>query len=178
MPEPVMKLLTTAGTVYIFHPERVHDITDAGKPGAPAAVMAYYVESEFDTNDFRYFSVEGISARDLKRSVQDNVTEGLGFLKLTASRTDLYGPQARRYINVDDIVYLSSVRIFKQIDGKEVQVGGAKIETKHESITVEGAPFAIAAQIRRVLKRLDQDEEFCCAADDAKVEDDTEAESE
>ena len=176
MPEPVMKVLTEAqGTFYIFHPERIHGISDFGKPGAPAASLTFYTNTQYDRN--HGCVVEGISARDMKRSIQENVPESIGFLKLSLP-TDRHGPQARRYINVDDIVYISSVRLSRTIDGQKVVVGGSKIHTLHHTITVEGAPFAIAAQIRRVLKRIDQDEEFCCAADDAEVEDDTEAESE
>ena len=157
--EPVMKIVDSAGiTHYIFHPERVFQIHDQGKPDKPVATMYFDGPSR---EDHIRFTIDGVTARDLKRSIQENVPDKIGFLKLDFL-TERFGKGARRYINVDHIVSVNAARIWKTIDGQSVQVGGAHVHGIDFAVVVEGAPFAIAAQIRRVLKRLDQDEDFCC----------------
>ena len=174
--EPVMKISDRHGiTHYIFHPERVAQILDAGKPDKPAARM-YFDGRSYEVHT--EFHIDGISARDLKRTIQENVQDKIGFLKLDYN-TDHLGKGARRYVNVDHISSVHATRTWKTIDGQSVQVGAAFLDGLDFQLIVEGAPFAIAAQIRRVLKRLDQDEEFCCdPPEDAEVEDAPEAESE
>ena len=166
--EPVMKIVDSGGrTHYIFHPERVLEIRDVGKPDKPAAQMFFDSAGEH-TNRYDY-SIDGITARDLKRNIQENVPDTIGFLKLDYN-TDRHGPKARRYLNVDTIVSLQATRINRQVDGQIVQVGGASLRGLGFGLVIEGAPFAIAAQVRRVLKRLDQDEEFCCDAPEPEAE--------
>ena len=172
--EPVMKIVDAVDgrTKYIFNIKGLHDIHDVGKPDKPIAAI------RFDANDenshLQSFRVAGVTARDMKRSIQENFPDELGFLKLDYSDAR-YGPQARRYLNVTQVIAISPARFGKLVDGQRVLVGGARIQTKGEVIIVEGAPFALAAQVRRVLKRLDQDEEFCCEAPEPEAE---EAESE
>ena len=173
--EPVMKISDHLGiTHYIFHPERVAHIHDVGKPDKPAAIL-YFDGPSYEVHT--RFRVDGFTARDLKRTIQENASEKLGFLKLNYS-TNEGDEHLRRYVNVDHIVSVTAARITRQVDGKSVTLGGANVNGLDFAVTVEGAAFAIAAQIRRVLKRLDQDEEFCCAPEDAEVEDAPEAESE
>ena len=79
--EPVMKIVDSGGrTHYIFHPERVLEIRDVGKPDKPAAQMFFDSAGEH-TNRYDY-SIDGITARDLKRNIQENVPDTIGFLKL------------------------------------------------------------------------------------------------
>ena len=168
--EPVMKLDLSGTTYYIFHPERVREIRDVGKPDKPAAKM-YFDRGHGPEHPLDLY-VGGITARDLKRSIQENVPEKIGFLKLDYN-TDTHGKGARRYVSVDHLVSLHPTRINKQVDGQTVQVGGTYLYGVGFEITVEGAAYNIAWQIRRVLKRLDQDEEFCCdapAAEEASEE--------
>ena len=168
--EPVMKIINGRRTEYIFHPERVLEIHDFGKPGEPVARM--YFDSGYDPEHRVVFQINGVSARDMKRSIQENVPEDIGFLKLDYN-IEKHGKGARRYLNVDSIVSLHAESVSKQVDGQTVTVGGTRLRGLGYHIVVEGAPFAIAAQIRRVLKRLDQDEEFCCdppAAEEASEE--------
>ena len=170
--EPVMKFDDYQGiTRYLFHAERVHDIHDLGKPGKPLASMRFDVNNE--NSVLSEYRIAGITARDLKRNIQDNEPEKLGFLKLSYN-TDFHGPQARRYLNVVHVVSVSPGRIYRMIDGQRTEFGAAMIQTRSDTITVEGAPFAVAAQIRRILKRLDQDEEFCCDAPESEAESDSE----
>ena len=171
--EPVMKIVDSGKmTHYIFHPERVAHIHDVGKPDKPAAIM-YFDGPSYEVHS--KFRVDGVTARGLKRSIQENVPEKVGFLKLDYN-TDSFGKGARRYINVDHIVSVNAAQVFARVDGKSVVVSGTRVHGLDFNVDVEGAPFAIAAQIRRVLKRLDQDEDFCCAPEDAEVEDAPEAE--
>ena len=170
--EPVMKISDRQGiTHYIFHPERVAQILDVGKPDKPEAIMYFDGPSR---EDHLRFHIDGFTARDLKRAIQENAQDKVGFLKLDYN-TDRHGKGARRYINVDHIVSVNAARVWKTIDNQSVQVGGADVHGIDLSVQVEGAVFAIAAQIRRIIKRLDQDEEFCCDAPEAEAE---EAESE
>ena len=168
--EPVMKIDLGGTPIYLFHPERVLEIHDFGKPGKPVAKM--YYDSGYDPEHRLVYEIPGVSARDLKRSIQENVADKAGFLKLDYN-TEKHGKGARRYLNVDSLLSLHAERINKQVDGQTVQVGGARLRGLGYSLLIEGAAFAIAAQIRRVLKRLDQDEDFCCdapAAEEASEE--------
>ena len=166
--EPVMKFVDVGGkTQYLLHAERVVDISDIGKPDKPAATMTFESLGE---NFVTRFSIDGVTARDLKRNIQDNASEEIGFLKLDYN-TDVFGKNARRYVNVDWLVSIHAENFHKLVDGQRVQVGGARILGRHTDIHIEGAAFAIAAQIRRVLKRLDQDEEFCCNAPEPETDD-------
>ena len=165
--EPVMKIDSGGITHYLFHPERVLEIRDVGKPDKLAARM--YFNRGHGPEHPLYFQAEGITARDLKRSIQENVPEKIGFLKLDYN-TDTHGKGARRYVNVDHLVSLHPTRIKKQVDGQTVTVGATYLYGVGFEITVEGAAYNIAWQIRRVLKRLDQDEEFCCDAPAAEAE--------
>ena len=163
--EPVMKVLNGSRTEYIFHPERVREIRDVGKPDKPAAKM--YFDHGHGPEHTLVFQVEGVTARDLKRSIQENVPEKIGFFKLDYN-TDTHGKGARRYVNVDHLVSLYPTRINKQVDGQQVKVGATYLHGLGFEITIEGAAYNIAWQIRRILKRLDQDEEFCCDAPPAE----------
>ena len=160
--EPVMKILDSQGrTHYIFHPERVREILDAGKPDKPAARM--YFDQGHGPEHPLEFRIEGITARGLKRSIQENVPETIGFLKLDYN-TDTYGKGARRYFNVDSLVSLRGYTRSRQIDGQTVEVEETTLTGYGHGMRIEATPYSVASQIRRVLKRLDQDEEFCCEA--------------
>ena len=169
--EPVMKILDSQGrTHYIFHPERVLDIQDAGKPDKPVAKM--YFDPGLGPDHPLEFRIEGITARGLKRSIQENVPEKIGFLKLDYN-TDTYGKGARRYINVDSMISLYGYTRSRQIDGQTVEVEQAALTAQGFSVFIDATAYNVAWQIRRVLKRLDQDEEFCCdapAAEEASEE--------
>ena len=166
--EPVMKILDTRGvTHYIFHPERVREIQDAGKPDKPAARM--YFDQGHGPEHPLEFRIEGITARGLKRSIQENVPETIGFLKLDYN-TNTHGKGARRYVNVDSMVSLRGYTRSRQIDGQTVEVEETVLTAQGFSVSVEALPYNVAWQIRRVLKRLDQDEVFCCNAPAAEAE--------
>ena len=160
--EPVMKIVDSKEvTHYIFHPERVLQIFDVGKPDKPAASMFFHNGSE--NENITYLHIAGTTARGLKRSIQENVPEKIGFLKLDYN-TDTHGPSARRYLNVDSIVSLHAFTRSRKIDGQTVEVEETELTGHGYETSIEGTAQSVAAQIRRVLKRLDQDEEFCCEA--------------
>ena len=168
--EPVMKILDTHGrTYYLFHTERVIEIRDVGTPDKPAAEMLF---ASISFEEAEKFKIDGVTARDLKRTIQENAPDKIGFLKLDYN-TAVHGKNARRYLNVERIVSMRAVRVSKLVDGQRVTLGGAQIYGRFVNLQVEGAVFAIAAQVRRIIKRLDQDEEFCCdapAAEEASEE--------
>ena len=167
--EPVMKIDRNGVTQYLFHTERVLEILDVGKPEKPAAIM--YFDNSHEVGHWESYRLEGVTARYLKRTIQDNASDKVGFLKLDYN-TETHGKGARRYVNVDWIMSIRALNFTKTVDGQKVTVGGALIRGKDLYVHVEGAPFAVAAQVRRVLKRLDQDEEFCCDAPEPEAETD------
>ena len=170
--EPVMKILDSRGTThYLFHPERVREILDAGKPDKPAARM--YFDQGHGPEHPLEFRIEGITARGLKRSIQENVPETIGFLKLDYN-TDAHGKGARRYVNVDNLVSLRGSTRSRQIDGQTVQVEETALTGYGHGVRIEATSYSVASQIRRILKRLDQDEEFCCDAPEPEAESDSE----
>ena len=169
--EPVMKILDSQGrTQYIFHPERALEIRDIGKPDKPFASMSFHDGSE--NANLTHFGIPGATARSVKRSIQENVPDKIGFLKLDYN-TDTHGPSARRYLNVDSLISLRGYTRSVQIDGQTVEVEETVVTAQGYEVRIEATAQSVAWQIRRVLKRLDQDEEFCCdapAAEEASEE--------
>ena len=157
--EPVMKVVDTKGkTHYLFNLSEVKFIRDGADGSAVIGI-----------NDNYYYDVhvKGANARTIKRSIQENLDEQLGFLKW-----ELPNGKGRRYDNVRTI---QSVRPYIHA----VRRDGKLVEEEHTSLLPTGigiaAPAqAVAAQIRRVLKRLEQDEEFCCSEETPAEEEESE----
>ena len=144
MQEQILKLpdSATKKTNYIFHPERIFDLTDS----ADGCVIHY-------GGSGREVVVAGKTAREMKRLIQEQILDGMGFLKLESIYLNHKG---KRYINVDHIAGV-------------VDHGNDKCEIILEHFNyhfgVNENAFDVAYQIRRVIKRLDQDQELCCEPD-------------
>ena len=140
-------------TVYIFFPENILDLVDTVK----GCEIRYSSEINIDV------VVENVTARQMKRSIQEQLKEdhNLGFLKLESTYN---GHKGLRYINVKHIAGV--------IDegNKDCYL---QPEYHQRQIQVQERAQDVAAQIRRVIKRLDQDQDLCC-----QIETETETETE
>ena len=96
-----------------------------------------------------------VTARQMKRSIQEQLKENheLGFLKL---ESNYYNHKGVRYINVKHIAGLTDT------GGQSCDL---QMEYHNRVINIEESGQEVAAQIRRVIKRLDQDQELCCQAE-------------
>ena len=155
-------------THYIFRPEDIVEIRDIAK-GVRVRLPA--AQGEFGGHHAISIVTEK-NARDVKREVQEQHDEPIGYLKMTDER---YVENGRRYINAKYVVSAHPAKVGTRIDGKYVTVDGAFVsidhfydDSGHESslpgLHVALDPFEVARQIRRILRRLEQDEEICCAA--------------
>ena len=146
MSEQILKVIDISKrnkpTVYIFFPENILDLVDTAK----GCEIRYSSDTNIDV------VVGDVTARQMKRSIQEQLKEdhNLGFLKLESTYN---GHKGVRYINVKHIAGVID-------DGaKECYL---HTEYHKEQITVEEKAQDVAAQIRRVIKRLDQDQDLCC----------------
>ena len=146
MQEQILKIpdSETKKTHYIFHPERIYDLTDT----ADGCLLRYGGVQNMAT-------AADTSARQMKRLIQEQILDGMGFLKLESIYRNHKG---KRYINVDHIAGV-------------VDHGNNKceiiLEHHKQHFAVNEAAFDVAYQIRRVIKRLDQDQELCCEPEPA-----------
>ena len=171
MPD-IMKFANFDGnTHYVFHPERLLEIRDymvedRAQEGNPkvAGCRVNWDESRMYTH--RTF-VPHVTARQMKRNIQEAVDVTVGFLKLNYTHANF--ENGRVYVNVENIRLIDPATITKDVDGKQVDIKGTRLLTVGEEryhVIVEHPPHEVAAQIRRVLKRLEQDEELCCSMPD------------
>ena len=145
--EPVMKVVDSQGqTVYLFNLYDVVAIWDTSKG------TTLVLEGEVDPGILIY--IPNVRARIIKRSIQENVDEPIGFLK-----TDIEGDKG--HLRYDNVRYIRAIH---------PQKGPAneKWAVINNEWVIHAEPQPVAAQVRRVLKRLDQDEEFCCAAQEGE----------
>ena len=155
---PIMKLPAPNGkTIWILHPHRVFDIIDNKDKKSCTMYFTPHLETAPDN-----IVVDGFTARQLKRSIQENVDTPINFLKSVyyAKHQGNIVPLIT-YINTDYLVYLTETEIDK---GHNNTVPGTELH--FESIThkyiLEHDHTHIALQLRRIAERLDQDEELCC----------------
>ena len=159
---PIMKLHDNYGTHYVPHPHRVVMIYD-GKVWDPS--MNKFVPGVSMQMGFHHqgISVQNIAALKLKREVQENTEQDIGFLKLNMTRGDV--SVGNMYVNLDHVFEL---RVEEQ---RAVLVMGISPDGGAEHLIYVDDPLQVALQMRRVLNRLDQDEELCCnAPPDAEAE--------
>ena len=144
--EPVLKLNARGiGAVYLFQPERIASIADESN-GLTAV-----------RHGNGAFSAEGISARGLKREIQNNADHPIAYIKIE-------GRYGKTYINAR---YVNSVRPYTfpaMVEGEKVKVNGSFIRYGDHGDTgntvAHESPFEVAQQVRRALMRLDQDEDI------------------
>ena len=151
-------------TVYIMQPHKIIEIYDRydSKPSAEEACVS------FSHGAAPFYCVKGINARNLKRDIQEKIDVPMGFLKMTYVTPN--NPKARFYVNVERIAAIEPQREDANKTTLTI-VGGLD-----DAVKVDATPFDVAFQVRRVLKKLEQDEEFCCSppVEPALEEDETE----
>ena len=101
--------------------------------------------------------VAGVTARQMKRTIQEQLQDHhvMGFLKL---HSNYHGHKGLRYINVEHIAAVFD-------NGSQCEI---KLEYHKGLIRLEDVDtLEVAAQVRRVIKRLDQDQELCCKPEPA-----------
>ena len=149
---PIMKLPIANGqTAWIPFPHTVYSIEDNRIGGT-------YMLLEPHPTAAAEYTIKGHSARDVKRSIQENTDEHIGFLKLALGNTG-----RTRYLNT---FYIESL---ESISAKKARIhargsGGAGDDGGQLYMDIAADPAQLALQLRRIVKRLDQDEEFCCDA--------------
>ena len=135
-------------TKYILRPENIFEMFD----DVDGCHIGY-------ANDTASAVIEGISARGLKRSIQDKLEQPLGYLK---TRYEYVNQKfGNRYFNVDHIAAVHSHGTLDR-NNELIEVCSIVFE-RGGAIKIYHPAHEVAYQIRRVLKRLDQDEEICCA---------------
>ena len=160
--ENIMKIVEASSkqTHYIIYPERIFEIHDTDK----GCLIGYTIGGVAD--------IEGVSARKLKRSIQEQLDEPLGYLKTIYTYGD--DQKGLRYFNVD---YIAAVHSHGTVNRNGQIIDTCSIVMDlgehHNKVKIDHAAHEVAYQIKRVLKRLDQDEEICCAPE---TETETEAE--
>ena len=139
-------------THYILRPEEIYQIHDSAK----GCVASYSYGGRVH--------IAGFTARQLKRSIQDQLDEhSLGYLKTAFEHQ---GHKGTRYLNVNHI--LSVMDIGNNRSKILIHIGQVvKIEVEHSAQSA-------AYQIRRVLNRQDQDEEICCVPEPEEASEDSE----
>ena len=153
----IMKVWDGKQTHYIFHPENIVEVFDT--------TDGVGVEPR-ESGTIRIVTEK--SARLVKREIQENTDEPIGYLKMTDHGEVKNG---RRYVNVKYLVGAKpkKVRAY-DAEGKDLGiVDGAQVTVEHQGrsgvIYVDMTPFDVALQVRRILRRLDQDEDICCATE-------------
>ena len=133
-------------TVFIFFPEKIFELMDTAK----GCMINYTARSD-------KIVVAGVTARQMKRTIQEQLQDyhEIGFLKL---HSDYQNHKGLRYINVNHISAVFD-------NGSQCEI---KLEYHKDIISLDDAnTLEVAAQIRRVIRRLDQDQEFCCKPEPA-----------
>ena len=158
---PIMKLPIHGGqTAWIPFPHTVFSITDHAESDCYLLMDPHHGASS-------HYTIKGHSARAIKRSIQENTDEHIGFLKLAVGNTG-----RTMYVNTFYIESLESrsatkARIYLRGGGFPGGDDGTQ-----GRLDVSADPAQLALQLRRIVRRLVQDEEFCC--DEPAAEDDSE----
>ena len=146
----VMKLVDDKSqTEYILYPERIREIQDNS-----TGCWISFAGSRGGVQ------IPNVSARKVKRSIQDRLEQSLGYLK--AEYPGGGAENGVRYFNVD---YIASVISHGTVDrnGTLIEVCGILMEDGGHEIKIDHPAHEVAYQVRRVIRRLDQDEEICCS---------------
>ena len=162
---PIMKVNDFDGTHYVPHPHRVVEIHDAfvNEPVTGKQVAGCSVVLGHHT----LINVAGQSALKMKRSIQENTEQDIGFLKLEFSTTKI--PKGLRFVNLDHVIELRVKNPQQPTTfGTALVLDSDQIGDPHDfddySVHLTGDYRVVALQMRRVINRLDQDESLCCAA--------------
>ena len=159
---PIFKFTDSNGTHYNPHPERVIEISDVKYTDPRTLKKVEGCQVLFYGEGFHHSLP--LSARALKRSIQENTDVEIGFLKFSHQVQ-----KGNRYINVAHVAdfvidttgkgHLYLEHIDKNYDNPW-----------RITITAPTDPLQVALQLRRVVNRLEQDDELCCNAPPAPAE--------
>ena len=153
---PIMKLPHGPNTVWIPFPHEVHRIADIDG-GCDLTVSSHHHALGIQ--------IKGHTARQMKRSIQENVDEEVGFLK---TQYEKGGKTYAQYYNVKFLEYIEGDKT-----GKGTHLKFRDTSPAH-AVALLHDPAEVAAQLRRIIKRLEQDEELCCVPPAAPEENDAE----
>ena len=156
---PIMKVPHVTGNVWIPFPHEVHHIYESPNFDGCALEMSAHHEAG-------HIKIKGHTARQVKREIQENVDVETGFLKTFYVRD---GKTYNQYYNVKFLEYMESS---KDRDDKPITLLHFR-DSKHIEKLLHD-PAQVALQLRRIIKRLDQDEELCCVPPAAPEENDAE----
>ena len=136
-------------TQYILYPENIYDIHDL----SDNKCQVYYAGGKGAVQ------VGDYSARKFKRYIQEGLDESIGFLKAEYTYN---GYKGVRYCNV---AHIAAVLSHDKVDhgGKLVDMCSIVFQDAGGPVKIYHPAHEVAYQIRRVMKRLDQDQEICCA---------------
>ena len=161
----IMKVFDGKQTHYIFRPEDIVEIYDGELDDARVVAIIPRAAAA------PIHIVTDKNSRDIKREIQANSDEPIGYLKLDDEQ---HVKKGRRYINAKYIVATRPKKVRLSVEGSDTEiVDGSLLSIDHHSgstTLVAADPFEVARQIRRILIRLDQDEDLCCAAEAADEE--------
>ena len=136
-------------TVYILYPEKIFEIHDIKKGCLLRFGQAFGGD---------YVEIENFSARQVKRSIQEKVEQPVGYLKTEYTHEEHKG---NRYILVDRISAILSqgttIHNNETVDVCSIVIEGSR------TVKIYHPAHEVAYQVRRVMDRLDQDAEICCA---------------
>ena len=155
----ILKFIDDTGTnrgntQYIIHPDRIIDIYDT----ETGCYLRY-------ANGRGHGEIKATTARGLKRSIQEQLDEPMGFLKTEYTH---YVDPGKKYFNVNQVSAILA-KSAKIVNNKPVQ--RCAIQTSDgEQHWMHHAAQDVAYQVRRIQRRLDQDEDICCAPDNEQEE--------
>ena len=158
---PIMKVHDSAGTHYIPHPHRVVSIHDWMVPHPVTTKLVQGCRMTLWNET--YIDIPDQSALKVKRSIQENTEQDIGFLKMEFASHKI--PKGLYFVNADHVLELK-VQVFESSTNVELilDIGGAHEQNHPRRIQIQGDHLVVANQLRRVVKRLDQDEALCCNA--------------
>ena len=158
---PIMKLPTPNGkTAWILHPHRVFFVIDHVTKDGCELRLSPHLETVEAGGDF---NISGYTARQIKRSIQENVDTPIYFLK-SVYYSKHQGQDVPRniYFNTDYLSFITETEINKN---PQPSVPGTALhfEASKHAWMLEHDHIHVATQLRRIANKLDQDEELCCS---------------
>ena len=150
----IMKIVDdeTKSTSYITDPSDMHQILDTSK-----GCILRFGASRIDVH------IHNKSARQMKREIQERLDEPPHFVKMTYTHTDAH--VGLRYVNV---AHVAGVTVFNV--GRDDERAALIFNHVGAVLKTSSTAQSLAYQVRRILLKLDQDEEICCSAEDNEDE--------
>ena len=145
----IMKFVnsSTKQTMYVLYPENIYEIHDT----AEGCWIGYSDDGEA--------YIDGFTARQVKRSIQEKLDQPLRYLKTEFTYA---GHKGTRYFNVAKISAVISHGVVDR-NNEKIEVCSIRLHSTPHEYKVDHPAHEVAYQIRRVMDKLDQDEEICCS---------------